>query len=226
MLEQRNHDLDAFAGRVAHDLRNPLNTLNLASLKLASQVPAADESVHILQRSVSRMDALINDMLLLSRAGAEAGDVCDPAKAANEIKEDLSIRLTREGGTMRINVVPAKVRGSEGLLRQALWNLVDNAVKYRRPDVEVRVEVAGHVRTGVYELSVSDNGIGIAPDESNKVFEPLYRASGSRRVSGTGLGLSIVKRVVEASGGTVSVSSKIGRGTTFVINLPLVDDKS
>jgi signal transduction histidine kinase len=66
----------------------------------------------------------------------------------------------------------------------------------------------------------------MAPDESSKVFEPLYRAPRTRTVPGTGLGLSIVKRVVEASGGTVSVSSKIGQGTAFIITLPIVDDNS
>jgi signal transduction histidine kinase len=225
ILEMRNRDLDAFAGRVAHDLRNPLNTINLASVKLAT-VCSDDQAVAILQRSVNRMDALIKDMLLLSRAGAESGDVCDPAKAAAEINDDLSLRLTREGGTMHVSVAPAKIRGSEGLLRQALWNLVDNAVKYRRPEVPVHVEVTGRSRREFYELSVSDNGMGMAPDESSKVFEPLYRAPGTRMVPGTGLGLSIVKRVVEASGGTVSVSSKIGQGTAFIINLPIVDDNS
>lgn len=224
MLEARNRDLDAFAGRVAHDLRNPLNTINLAAIKLAHQVPTGDETAAILHRGVSRMDALIQDMLTLSRAGSQGGDVCDPAKAVAGVCEDLSLRLKNDGGTMHVNVVPARVRGNEGLLRQALWNLVDNAVKYRRPDVAVQVELAGRMERHNYELRVSDNGIGMAPDESRKAFEPLYRAPGSRQVTGTGLGLSIVKRVIEASGGSVSVHSKLGQGTTFVINLPIVED--
>src|SRR5262245_14871530 len=98
---------------------------------------------------------------------------------------------------MRVEVVPAKIRGSEGLLGQALWNLVENAVKYRRPDLAVRVEVTGWVQREFYELRVKDNGIGMTPDETTRAFDPLYRARRLGQVSGTGLGLSIVKRVIE-----------------------------
>lgn len=224
MLEARNRDLDAFAGRVAHDLRNPLNTIYLAASELTDPGLPDHNAVAILQRSVKRMDTLIEDMLLLSRASSQATDVCDPAKVAAAVGDDLASLLDREGGTMRVEVVPAKVRGSEGLLSQALWNLVENAVKYRRPDVAVRVEVRGWARRQLYELRVTDNGIGMTPDETTKAFDPLYRARRSVQVSGSGLGLSIVKRVVEASGGTISVYSDLGHGTTFIVNLPIVEE--
>ena len=223
-LEARNRDLDAFAGRVAHDLRNPLNTIYLAVSTLRNPGLPDKDAVAILQRSVKRMDTLIEDMLLLSRASSQAVDVCDPAKVAAAVGDDLASLLDREGGTMRVEVVPAKIRGSEGLLSQALWNLVENAVKYRRPDVAVRVEVTGWVQRKFYELRVTDNGIGMTPDETTRAFDPLYRARRSGQVSGTGLGLSIVKRVIEASGGTISVYSELGHGTTFIVNLPVVED--
>ncbi len=224
MLEARNRDLDAFAGRVAHDLRNPLNTIYLTVSTLRNPGLPDKDAVAILQRSVKRMDTLIEDMLLLSRASSQAVDVCDPAKVAAAVGDDLASLLDREGGTMRVEVVPAKIRGSEGLLSQALWNLVENAVKYRRADVAVRVEVTGWVQRKFYELRVTDNGIGMTPEETTRAFDPLYRAHRSGQVSGTGLGLSIVKRVIEASGGTISVYSELGHGTTFVVNLPVVED--
>ncbi len=224
MLEARNRDLDAFAGRVAHDLRNPLNTIYLTVSTLRNPGLPDKDAVAILQRSVKRMDTLIEDMLLLSRASSQAVDVCDPAKVAAAVGDDLASLLDREGGTMRVEVVPAKIRGSEGLLSQALWNLVENAVKYRRADVAVRVEVTGWVQRKFYELRVTDNGIGMTPEETTRAFDPLYRAHRSGQVSGTGLGLSIVKRVIEASGGTISVYSELGHGTTFIVNLPVVED--
>jgi signal transduction histidine kinase len=150
--------------------------------------------------------------------------VCDPAKAAAEVWDDLAQRVESDGGTLRINVVPARVRASAGLLRQALSNLVDNAVKYRRPEVAVHVDLTGRPERQVYELRVSDNGMGMAPDEAPKAFDAFYRAPASRAVAGTGLGLAIVKRVIEASGGTISVNSQLGRGTTFIINLPIAED--
>jgi signal transduction histidine kinase len=225
MLEARNRELDAFAGRVAHDLRNPLNTINMATLTLAHEVRSDDIAVPILRRGVKRMDALIQDLLVLSRLGTQTAETCNPAKVVEEIHEDISALLMREGGILRVDVVPAYVRSSQGLLRQVLWNLVDNAVKYRRPEVSVLVELLGSANKDSYELRVSDNGMGLSADEMTKVFEPLYRSPRSiTQVPGTGLGLSIVKRVVEASGGTIAVESGIGKGTSFIISLPLVND--
>jgi signal transduction histidine kinase len=101
-----------------------------------------------------------------------------------------------------------------------LWNLVDNAVKYRRTGVHSDVEVRGRVVDHGYELAVEDNGIGMSPEETKKAFDPFYRALRAKEEPGTGLGLSIVKRVVEASGGTLSVRSQLGSGSTFTVRLP------
>src|SRR5581483_7873105 len=225
MLEARNRELDAFAGRVAHDLRNPLNTINMAAIKLSHDVAPGDDAVAILGRGIKRMDALIQDLLLLSRIGSETAETCDPSKVVAEINPDIATLLEREGGTFQVDVRPATVRGSHGLLRQVLWNLIDNAVKYRRPDISVHVELTGHAVNQSYEIRISDNGMGLSADEVTKVFEPLYRSPRSvSQVPGTGLGLSIVKRVVEASGGRIVLESRIGQGSTFIITLPRVDN--
>jgi signal transduction histidine kinase len=127
------------------------------------------------------------------------------------------------GGTVDVDVEPATVHGSEGLLRQALWNLLDNAMKYRKPDFPIVIGIRGRVAAGAYELSVSDNGIGMSEDDARNACEPFYRAFRSHETPGTGLGLSIVKRVVEASGGSVTVTSKIDEGTSFTMALSLAD---
>jgi two-component system phosphate regulon sensor histidine kinase PhoR len=116
---------------------------------------------------------------------------------------------------------PASVRCREGLLRQAIWNLAENAIKYRRPEVRPHLEVSGHPVDSRYELSVRDNGLGMSPDEASRVFDPFYRALRGKDQPGLGLGLSIVKRVVEACGGALSLDSKLGSGSTFVMRLPL-----
>ena len=102
-----------------------------------------------------------------------------------------------------------------------LWNLADNAVKYRRDEVAPEIVMVGRIVGGRYELRVSDNGVGMAPDDARRLFEPFYRAVRTRDRPGTGLGMSIVKRIVEATGGSVSVDSQLGRGTTVVVALPL-----
>jgi signal transduction histidine kinase len=222
LLEQRNRDLDAFAGRVAHDLRGPLTAVSLAASTLPEPSPREKTARASLQRGVSRMEGLITDLLALSRVGAEAPrGSADPAVVAASIDDEIRERLASEGGTLRMDVQPARVRCNEGLLRQVLWNLVDNAFKYRRPDAPPEVAVSGHPRGNQYELRVSDRGVGIPGDEAAQVFEPFFRARKPTPVPGTGLGLSIVKRIVEVSGGSITLDSKVGEGSTFNVLLPL-----
>jgi signal transduction histidine kinase len=223
-LAESNRELDAFAGRVAHDLRGPLTAATLASSRLAKQslAPEQGKTFDTLQRSHGRMGAIIEDLLAISRVRAgESLGVSDPAVAAEQLREEIAPRIEGADVWLVIDVQPAKVRCAEGLLRQVLWNLTDNAMKYSRVDVRARVEVCGRAADDGYVLSVRDNGIGIAPDDTGKVFDAFFRAEAGRARPGTGLGLSIVKRAVEANGGTVSVTSEVGTGSTFVARLPL-----
>jgi two-component system, OmpR family, sensor kinase len=222
-LEERNRDLDAFAGRVAHDLRGPLTTIGLASQQLAGRSPAERGTAELLGRGVARMKGLIEDLLALSRIDSELrGRVADPAIAVAQVCDELAGRIATEGGTLRAEAEAAQVRCAEGLLRQVVWNLVENAIKYRRPGVPPQIEVRGAAVGRRYELRVSDNGTGMEADEARHAFEAFYRAPRVRDAPGTGLGLAIVKRVIEASGGTISIASALGQGTTFVIELPSV----
>ena len=221
-LEAQNRELDAFAARVAHDLRGPLTTMSMAATGLVQQLP--EGAGEILRRSIGRMERLIHDLLALSRIETQSlGATCDPAVVAATVREELSSRVEGAHGTLRVAVEPACVRSSDGLLIQVLSNLVDNAVKYARPEAAPEIALSGSGREGHYELSVVDNGMGMSPDEARQAFEPFYRAQRAK-APGTGLGLSIVKRVAEASGGSVSLQSTLGRGTTLVLRLPMVDD--
>jgi signal transduction histidine kinase len=221
-LEARNRELDAFAGRVSHDLRGPLNTIKLAASMLGEENPGEKPTVEIMQRAVTQMTELVNDLLQLSRAGAPPpGSVADIAPAATSLQTDLTPLVQQAGGALRIDLEPASVTCSQGLLREVLWNLGENAVKYHRPDVPPSVELVGRARAGRYRLRVIDNGRGMTTEESSHVFEPFFRGGRTRDVPGTGLGLAIVRRVIEASGGSVAVESQPDHGTTFTVDLPL-----
>lgn len=225
-LEERNRELDAFAGRVAHDLRGPLTAINLAANAMDKKTAEATARA-VLRRGVVQMGAIIEDLLRLSRVGAEVtGAVCQTTDVAALVREELAPKVEAVGGSLRIEAAAATVSCSAGLLRQALWNLGDNAVKYRRPESPLRVDIHGYAAQHFYEFSVSDNGTGMSPEETRHVFEPFFRGEKVQSMSGTGLGLSIVKRVIDASGGSISVDSVLGQGTTFKVRLPLVVSKA
>jgi two-component system, OmpR family, sensor kinase len=223
MLELRNRELDAFASRVAHDIRGPLTTISLATSHLAATAPQEARTTEILRRGAKRMEALVDDLLTLARIESQVRGRCDPRRVAALVEEDVGARLSSEGGTLRASVEEAEIACSEGLLRQALTNLVENAVKYRRPEVPPEVGISGTKIDGEYQLRVSDNGAGMSTEEAARIFEPLYRSPRMQHLPGTGLGLSIVNRIVQATGGAISVESRLEEGSTFIVHLKLAN---
>ena len=223
VLEDRNRELDAFAGRVAHDIRNPLMVIRMAAEQLSAMVPREGRPTELLRRGVRRMETLVDDLLTLARVEGQMPGSCDPAAVAAQIQEDFATRFEGVKGQLRVAVNHASVSCSEGLLRQALTNLTENAIKYHRPDTTPEVEISGGAVDDRYDLRVSDNGMGMSKDDAGRVFEPFYRSPRTQDLPGTGLGLSIVRRVVQASGGTLSVETELGQGSTFIVRLPRAD---
>jgi signal transduction histidine kinase len=219
-LEERNRELDAFAGRIAHDLRGPLTAINLA---VADPNRVSEERVNaIFRRSVTRMETMIQDLLALSRLGVETlQGTCETSATAASVEADLRPKVEAVGGVLRVEATPGTVPCSDGLLRQVLSNLGENSVKYRRSGVQLSIEIRGRALPHTYEFSVSDNGAGMSTSVAHHAFDPFFRGEQEQPTPGSGLGLSIVKRVVKASGGSVSVRSVVGVGTTFKVRLPL-----
>jgi signal transduction histidine kinase len=225
ILEDRNRNLDAFAGHVAHDLRNEVAVISYASAQLTAKLPSGEPAVEQLRRGVQGMNELVGDLLTLARADAPLQGPCDPARVAGEIEDRLAPGIREAGGTLSVAVEPAELWCSHGLLRRALANLAENAVKYSRPGVPPEVDITGGpvVGEGAYILRVRDNGLGVGAEDRARIFEPFYRAQRATEVPGTGLGLAIVKRVIESSGGRLWVEPNPDVGATFVVYLPLVD---
>jgi signal transduction histidine kinase len=220
-LASRNRELDAFAARVAHDIRSPLSSMKLAVTTFGMKAPADDRTFQILRRSTQRMESLVEDLMTLALSEGASHGRCDPAMVARQVEDDFKTRLDAERGNLRLSVAHAEVACSEGLLHQALTNLLENAVKYHRPDIPPEVELAGAPTNGGYDLRVSDNGMGMSKEEAARAFEPFYRSPRTSDLPGTGLGLSIVNRIAEVSGGSLSVETQVGQGSTFVMHIPL-----
>jgi signal transduction histidine kinase len=173
------------------------------------------------------MTRLVQDLLFLADADAEKAirheDVALEALVAT-IAEDAVLIATRDDGTREIVLEandPIIVRGDRERLRQLIWNLVENAVRYTPAGGTVTLSLRRH--GPVAELTVSDTGIGIPPEHLPHIFERFYRVdtSRSRALGGTGLGLSIVRQIAEAHGGQVRVRSTVGEGSTFTVALPV-----
>ncbi len=222
-LEERAAEMEAFAGRVAHDLRSPLQPIRLALGTVARGVedPRLRATCDRAERSVARLGRFIDDLLEFSRAGGHprpgtATAVCGVIEDLRDELEpraadsDVALDMQAEAGLI-VSMAP-------GALRAVVANLVENSLKYLGSAAERRIEVRARGEGQEALVSVRDSGPGIAEDALPHLFDLHYRAA--REGGGFGIGLATVKRLVDAHGGRISVESGPGRGTTFLVALP------
>jgi PAS domain S-box-containing protein len=218
-----------FVATVSHDLRAPLTFMRGYATMLPMVGQLSDKQQDYLEkilRGVGQMTELIDDLLDLGRIEAGVGlerKPCHLGAILVEAVDGMRAQSAAKGLTLRLEQTEggALVAGDAALLRQAVANLVVNAVKYTPSGGTVTVGL--WVRNGQAVIRVADTGIGIAPDDQVRLFEKFYRVKRRDTVGirGTGLGLAIVKSIVERHGGRVWVDSELGRGSKFYIILPL-----
>jgi len=219
-----------FVANVSHELRTPLTAVkgfmeDLQDGGLDNPVQA-QQFLKVIERHVERMNKIVSDLLLLSEMESPARSLKkEPLffsglmSAAVEALHPLADGK-RQILQVKINGTLPEIRGDSQKIHQVLANLLHNAISYTSQGGSILLE-AGAVPGGV-EISVSDNGIGIPPQDVPRIFERFYRVdkARSRDEGGTGLGLSIVKHIIEAHGGKVRVESKPGQGSRFTFFLP------
>jgi signal transduction histidine kinase len=226
-LQLRNRDLDAFAGRVAHDLKNAMAPISLSAHVLTRQGIDAQrvaEVGHRLESSSRRTTALVESLLAFAR-GAENVGTDEAANVTAELQsviEEVSPLAQKVGAQLELDA-PAEltVRCDPGLLHVLLSNLVGNAVKFLDAWPERRVRIQVRADRGNCLIQVEDTGPGIPRSALGRIFEPFFRVE-NRPVPGLGIGLATVQRIVDARGGRVSVESTEGKGSIFRVWLPLV----
>ncbi|WP_245718097.1 HAMP domain-containing sensor histidine kinase [Nocardia miyunensis] len=222
-----------FVADASHELRTPLTTIQgFAELYRQGAVPDSELFMDRIEREAKRMSLLVEDLLMLARLDAqrplERREVDLLAIASDTVHNLRAVDATRhpDGPPRPIDLEirsgegTLEVSGDEARLRQVLGNLAGNALVHTPPGtpVTVRLTPAEHEVL----LEVVDTGPGLPPKEAERIFERFYRTdtSRSRDSGGTGLGLSIVQALVASHGGTVSVNSTVGEGTTFTVRLP------
>jgi signal transduction histidine kinase len=221
-LQESVATLDALMGSGNH------NGQHAAASDAASRWPALkveiDESLDFILRSVAKMDTLVNTLLELSRieTRAHVERAVDTAKMMDEVLGAFHYQITEK--KIRVGVAPLPVISGDAVrLNQVFSNLIDNAIKYMGPCPDPCIDVGCDARGDVYRFFVRDTGLGIRPEDRDKVFR-LFTRVGNHSVAGDGVGLAAVRKIVEKHGGKIWVESEPGAGSTFYFTLPRPTD--
>jgi PAS domain S-box-containing protein len=230
-LYQANRAKSEFLSRMSHELRTPLNSiLGFAQLLELDELNSAQyESLRHISRAGSHLLELINEILDMARIDAGKLDLTLEPVSLDEVVREVAVLMgpQAEQFDVAVDVAPIRaphVSADRQRLRQAITNLVSNAIKYNRRGGLVRIH-GDQTSAGRVRLTVTDTGPGIPSDRQGAVFAPFERLGAEQTtVEGTGVGLTLAKRTIEAMGGAIGFDSKVGLGSTFWIELTAVPE--
>jgi C4-dicarboxylate-specific signal transduction histidine kinase len=229
-LKRSNTELEQFAYAASHDLREPLRMVSsfvsLLERKYEGALDAeAHEFIAFARDGAQRMDSLINGLLNYSRVGH--ANLVFARVELGEIAREALLNLTAtleacQGDVEIVSGLPA-VQGNHGELVRLVQNLVGNALKYRRPEAKPRIRINAARKGHEWVMTVSDNGIGIAPEHHERIFGIFQRLHVHQQYEGAGIGLAVCKKIVERHKGRIWVESEPGQGSSFSFTLPAID---
>ena len=228
-LERSNKELEQFAYVASHDLQEPLRMVasycQMLSKRYTGKLDSdADDFIRFAVDGAKRMQNLINDLLAYSRAGQKRREFAPTNcnSVVDGVLEGLKGAIDDVGATVDVELLPT-VMGDSVQLGQVFQNLVGNALKFQgeeKPVVRVRAER----REENWLFSIADNGIGMAPEHTERIFLIFQRLHNHSEYPGTGIGLAVVKKIVERHGGRIWVDSEVGKGSTFFFTLPIAGE--
>ena len=226
-----------FSASAAHELRTPIAVLRTkldVFKKKKREQHEYDELVDTMEIYIDRLSSIITDLLEFAET-SELGETENVSLDAviTTVVDDLESVAQNNMVNMQIDVQPKVqseaqnfiVKGNTNLLYRALYNLVENAIRYNNEEGSVNITLETRGQEGV--IIIADTGVGIAPEQRELVFEPFYRVnkSRSREFGGAGIGLSLVKTILKRHGAFITVSENNPQGSVFTIRIPLVDSK-
>ncbi|HNY64476.1 MAG TPA: ATP-binding protein [Deltaproteobacteria bacterium] len=228
LIRQRNEELRTLVTTVSHDLKNPIIAINgFCERFMKTAGPKLNEKeleyLRAIQESGRHMERFVSNLLTLSAVESlklkkeefPVGELID------EISREVASQLDEKGGTITIEAPLPSVKADRVRLMQVFSNLISNAIKYASPQRPPMIRIGYQKRPTTHVFSVRDNGLGIAREHLESIFDIFFRGGYEGDVEGTGIGLSIVKKAVTVMGGEVWVSSEKGAGTVFYFTLPI-----
>ncbi len=225
-LERSNQDLEQFAYVVSHDLRQPLRMvlsyLSLVVRRLDDRLDSEDrELIGYALEGAHRLDALILGLLDYARVGrgGSVGTVALDEVIADALR-NLTVAIQESGAVVEVAAAFPVVRADRTEMMRLFQNLVGNALKYRAAHRPCRILLGWCRADGQWQLSVADNGIGIAARDQDRAFVLFQRLVPQEQCEGTGIGLAVCKKIVERAGGRIWIESEPGLGATFHFTLP------
>jgi light-regulated signal transduction histidine kinase (bacteriophytochrome) len=238
LLEAANKDLDRFAFMASHDLQEPLRKIRTFSDRLYLKYKdildqEGRTNITRIQKASERMQLLINDILTFSKLSAEDGMfvITDLNKIVAEVVIDMEEEVKEKNAKISVDQLPSMLV-NPGLIRPLFHNLISNALKYSKKNIEPIINIYSEVSpalngNGTREMNskycrifIEDNGIGFDQKYSEQIFGMFKRLHLNTEFEGTGIGLALCKKIVEKHNGFISARSKINEGSTFIISLP------
>ncbi|MEZ0538952.1 PAS domain-containing sensor histidine kinase [Fibrella arboris] len=240
LLSRSNENLQQFAYVASHDLQEPLRKIQsfgaLLHDQFADTLGGGIDYLDRMQGAAGRMSTLIQDLLTFSRIAThqETKALVDLNQVVTLVLGDLEMIIAETGASVSVDTLPT-VLGDQSQLGQLFQNLINNALKFRRPDVPPQVSIKADVlrnsqlpatarpnrqAKSYYRIDVADNGIGFEQKYVDRIFQVFQRLHGKSKYAGTGIGLAICEKVVANHGGTITATSQPDAGATFSIYLP------
>jgi light-regulated signal transduction histidine kinase (bacteriophytochrome) len=222
-LRRAYHDLEQFAYVTHHDLREPLRNMTLFSQMLQRRGlndPRAPEHLTYIVKGAERMTDMLDAVRAYTQITHPAqprARLVDASEAVAAAQSKLADRIAQSAAIISTANLPRIVFDREHLV-ELFYNLIDNALKYRQ-DIQPIIRISCDTVDSFFRFAVSDNGVGVAPDYHERIFDVFKRLHG-REVAGTGIGLAICRKIVENHGGRIWVDSEAGRGATFHFIVP------
>lgn len=229
-LSRLNNELKSFAYIVSHDLQEPIRTIStFLDIFIAEQSAGLSaEAQHLLGRirsAAQRMHRLLKDILQYSRLSVQSQNFqnVDMNILIQEVWDNLNAKVDENHAVLRIIGDLPSLYADPPQLQQLFQNLFSNSIKFRRPDEAPAITVSSRLlpEGTNWEFRVEDNGTGFDPKYSEMIFMPFHRLHREEEIEGSGIGLAICRKIVERHGGSISAEAQVGKGSTFIIRLPV-----